>query len=135
MDPASRIIGQWAGAADMIAPDRVVCSVWARAVGKTVAQRTRAVKMVRTTLVVEVEDELWQRNLRTLQGQILRNLIKAVGPDLVTDLEFRIMPRRRPPERQTSTEDVVLRPPDDADAIADPGLRRIYKADRRRQTA
>jgi predicted nucleic acid-binding Zn ribbon protein len=132
MDPASRIIGQWGGVSDVIAPDRVVCSVWARAVGKAIARRTRAVKMVRNTLVVEVEDELWRRNLRSLQGQILRNLIKAVGPDVVNYLEFRVMPARRPPEREIAA---ALKSADEADAISDPGLRRIYKADRRRQTA
>jgi len=138
MEPASRIIGQWGGVSDVIAPERVVCTVWAKAVGKNIAQRTRAVKLVRTTLIVEVEDELWRRNLRYLKGQILRNLIKAVGPDLVADVEFRVMPARRPVERETlqpADNALTLRPSDDADSISDPGLRRIYKAARRRQSA
>jgi len=133
MEPASRIIGQWGGVSDVIAPERVVCTVWAKAVGKNIAQRTRAVKLVRTTLIVEVEDELWRRNLRYLKGQILRNLIKAVGPDLVADVEFRVMPARE--TLQPADNALTLRPSDDADAISDPGLRRIYKAARRRQSA
>jgi hypothetical protein len=134
MDPASRIIARWPEVSDVISHDRIACGAWKRAVGKKVAQRTRALKLVRTTLVVEVEDEMWKKNLWGLRYQILHNLAKAVGPEIVTDLELRIMPPRFGPQRADSaggTETTA----DEADAIADPGLRRIYKAARRRETA
>jgi hypothetical protein len=134
MDPASRIIARWPDAADVITHERIACGAWKRSVGKKVAQRTRALKLVRTTLVVEVEDEMWKKNLWGLRYQILHNLAKAIGPEIVTDLELRIMPQRFGPQRADSVERVVT-PADEADTIADPGLRRIYKAARRRETA
>ena len=134
MDPASRIIAQWQGVSDVISHERIVCGIWKRAVGKKLAQRTRALKLVRTTLVVEVEDEMWKRNLWGLRYQILHNLAKAVGPEVVTDIELRIMPPRFGPQRAETVGRFELSA-DEADAIADPGLRRIYKAARRRETA
>jgi hypothetical protein len=83
---------------------------------------------------VEVEDELWQRNLWKLRYQVLRSLEKAIGSEIVSDLEFRIMPQRREPQRDTG-ERLALAPLDEADAIADPGLRRVYRNSRRRETA
>jgi hypothetical protein len=138
MDQASRIIGQIAGASDVISPERIACGAWKRAVGRRIAARTRAMKLVRSTLVVEVEDEMWRKNLWSLRYQILRNLEKAIGPEIVSDLELRVLPLRMEPQRaaQSDTgEKLVLQPLDDGDGIADPGLRRIYKAARRRETA
>src|SRR5882757_11530046 len=133
MDQASRIIAQWTGVADVISPERIACGAWKRAVGKRIALRTRALKLVRNTLVVEVEDEVWRKNLWSLRFQILRNLEKAVGPEIVNDLELRVMPLRREPQRagqSDGAERLILEPVansgDDADNIADPGLRRIY---------
>jgi predicted nucleic acid-binding Zn ribbon protein len=134
MDQASRIIAQWQGVSDVISAEQIACGSWKRAVGKRVAAHTRALKLVRTTLVVEVEDELWQRNLWKLRYQVLRSLEKAIGSEIVSDLEFRIMPQRREPQRDTG-ERLALAPLDEADAIADPGLRRVYRNSRRRETA
>lgn len=140
MDQASRIIAQWPGVSDVISSEQIACGSWKRAVGKRVAAHTRALKLVRTTLVVEVEDELWQRNLWKLRYQVLRNLEKAIGPEIVSDLEFRIMPPRREPQRDTG-ERLALAPlnperdDDEADGIADPGLRRIYRNARKRESA
>ena len=63
MDQASRIIAQWSGASDLITGERIACGAWKKAVGKRLAERTRAVKLVRNKLVVEVEDETWRKNL------------------------------------------------------------------------
>jgi hypothetical protein len=134
MDQASRIIGRIAG--DVITPERIACGAWKRAVGKRIAARTRAVKLVRSTLVVEVEDDVWRKNLWSLRYQILRNLEKAIGPEIVSDLELRVMPLRIEPQRADKGEHLVVKPLEIAgDDIADPGLRRIYKAARRRETA
>ncbi len=136
MNQASRLIAQWSNASEVISHERIACAAWKRAVGKKVAQHSRALKLVRTSLVIEVEDEIWRTNLWSLRGQILRNLEKALGPGIVTAVEFRVMPPRVGPQRETESS-FALRPPavDEADAIADPGLRRIYKAARRRATA
>ena len=133
MDQASRIIAQWTGVSDVISHERIACGAWKKAVGKTIALRTRALKLVRTTLVVEVEDEMWRRNLWSLRYQILRNLEKALGPEIVTAVELRVMPPRFGPQREEGS--ALQEPLDEAESIADPGLRRIYKAARRRETA
>jgi hypothetical protein len=139
MEPASRIFARWTGVSDVISRERIVCGAWKQAVGKKVAQRTRALKLVRTTLVVEVEDDMWKKNLWGLRYQILKNLAKAVGPEIITDLELRIMPARVGPQRAAFVERPAVEQSaaatDDADSIADPGLRRIYKTARRRETA
>ena len=133
MDQASRIIAQWTGVSDVISHERIACGAWKKAVGKTIALRTRALKLVRTTLVVEVEDEMWRKNLWSLRYQILRNLEKAVGSEIVTGIELRVMPPRFGPQREESS--AVEASVDEAESILDPGLRRLYKAARRRETA
>lgn len=134
MDQASRIIGRIAG--DVITPERIACGAWKRAVGKRIAAHTRAAKLVRTTLVVEVEDDIWRKNLWSLRFQILRNLEKAIGPEMVSELELRVMPLRIEPQRADRGEHLVVQSLElTGDDIADPGLRRIYKAARRRETA
>src|SRR5208282_5152460 len=87
---------------DTITPDEIAMAAWPVAVGKTVASHARAVKLVRTRLVVEVEDLVWQRQLFTLSRQILRTLSKHLGAGMVEDLEFRVVPRRRAPQRATA---------------------------------
>jgi hypothetical protein len=140
MDQASRIIGRLAGVEGVISQERIACGAWKRAVGKRIAARTRAAKLVRTTLIVEVEDEIWRKNLWSLRFQILRNLEKAIGPEIVSELSLRVMPLRIEPQRASQVDNgerLVLQPldGDDSNAIEDPGLRRIYRASRRRETA
>jgi predicted nucleic acid-binding Zn ribbon protein len=133
MDQASRIIAQWTGVSDVISHERIACAAWKKAVGRKIALRTRALKLVRNTLVVEVEDETWRKNLWSLRYQILRNLEKALGPEIVTAVELRVMPPRFGPQREQGA--ALEAPLDDAESIVDPGLRRIYKAARQRETA
>ena len=142
MDQASRIIAKWSDASVVITPERIACSAWNTAVGKRLAERTRAVKLVRDRLVVEVEDEVWRKNLWSLRFQILKNLEKAIGTQIVADVEFRVMPPRREPQREEFPGLHPVGPAvrgdsgeDDSIEIADPGLRRIYRNSRRRQTA
>jgi hypothetical protein len=66
----------------------------------------------------------------------MQNLRKAIGPDLVNDIEFRVMPLRR--EAGRATAPTLVNPAlaeDDSLAIQDPGMRRIYRNARRRETA
>ena len=116
----------------MITPEEMACGAWADAVGKRIASHTRAAKLVRTRLVVEVEDATWQRNLNSLSRHILHNLQKALGPEIVDDLEFRVIPPRRKPEMARTSLPTLL---DDADAITDPLLRDLYKLSRKKAQA
>jgi hypothetical protein len=132
MDQAGRIIAGMKGSAAISSPERIACGAWKRAVGKRLAGRTKPVKLVRDRLVVEVEDEIWRESLWKLRYQILRNIEREIGPEIVSDLTFMVAPPRREPQRETAAMPALLQSQDEADAIADPGLRRVYRNSRRR---
>ncbi len=131
MERASKFIRGLGLPRETITAEELACAAWAPAVGKKVAAHTRAAKLVRNKLVVEVEDKIWQRQLFALSYQILRNVVKGIGPGIVEDLEFKIVPRRREPARATTSMPLF----DEADAIEDPVLRDIYRAARKRSLA
>jgi Dna[CI] antecedent, DciA len=134
MERASKLIRQLGLPGDTITADELACAAWPQAVGKRIASHTRAAKMVRGSIVVEVEDAVWQRQLFSLKPFIVRNLAKIIGPGMIDDAEFRITPRRREPQRAVQATPGGLFA-DDADAIEDPVMRGIYKASRTKATA
>lgn len=134
MERASRLLRKLHLPADSISTEDLAARAWPLAVGRTVAAHSRAVRMVRTRLVVEVEDRIWQRQLFTLTRQILANLEKTLGQGVVEDIEFIAMPRKRGPQRAASIAAPALFA-DEADAIPDPMLRTIYKAARKKARA
>jgi hypothetical protein len=80
-------------------------------------------------LVVEVEDDLWQRNLLGLEEVLLRNLrqvLEGLTPDR---LQFRVAVPRRPPAIESAPFDPEL------SRIQDPGLRYLYSIARRKAKA
>jgi predicted nucleic acid-binding Zn ribbon protein len=122
MERAGRLIGKLKLNVDN--PELRARAAWNVAAGKKIARHTRAVALVRGSLVVEVEDQIWQRQLKTLSGFLVRNLEKALGEAMVTDIDFRPMPKRREPqmaERARSSEDVL-----------DPVLDMLYRQSRKR---
>lgn len=133
MEPASRVIGGLRLPSDTFTAEELVCTAWAGSVGKKVAAHTRALKLVRDRLVVEVEDATWQRQLWALRLQILQNLAKSVGAAIVQDVEFRVMPRRREPQRAVAL--AAAAPPDEANLIEDPVLRGLYRQSRKKALA
>lgn len=132
MELASKLIAKLTLPGDTITAEELACAAWPRAVGKNVAQHTRAAKLVRTRLVVEVEDQVWQRQLFALRGFILRNLEKGLGSGLVDELEFRVVPRRRDAQRAAQPVPSIA---DEASGIEDPVLRSIYRAARKKAGA
>jgi hypothetical protein len=132
MERASRLIGGLGLSGDTITAEELACAAWAQAVGPKIARHTRPARMVRTRLIVEVEDAIWQRQLFSLSYAILRNLEKHLGPGVVEDLEFRVVPRRRQPEMAPHAAPALA---DEAERIADPVLRSIYKASRQKARA
>ena len=135
MERASRLIRALRLPADTLNLEELACAAWSAAVGRRIALRTRAVRMVRTRLIVEVEDAVWRRQLFALSGQILRNLEKSIGPGTVEDLEFRVAPRKREPQRETRAAAVPGQLADEADAIFDPVLRGLYRSSKKRALA
>jgi hypothetical protein len=134
MERVSKLIRGLRLPSDTMSAEELACSAWCEAVGKNIAAHTRAVRMVRTRLVVEVEDITWQRQLFALTPFILFNLQKHLGSGVVDDLDLRVTPRRREPQRAMRAFRAPL-DADEADAIGDPVLRSLYKASRKKALA
>jgi hypothetical protein len=132
MERASRLIAKLRYSSDAIGPEDLARAAWPVAVGPKIAARARVARMVGKRLVLEVDDPIWQRQLFTLTRHILANIEKHLGPDVVADLEFRVVPARRGPQR---AEAAARTAGDDAERISDPVLRNIYKASRRKSLA
>src|ERR1035441_10634702 len=133
MERASKLIRGLRLSGDVITPEQLCCPAWPEAVGKKIAGHTRPAKLVRTHSVIGVECLSWQRQLFALPPHILITLENPLGRGLVEDLEFRIVPRRREP--LMARQAVPALPADDADAIADPLMRGIYKLSRKKAQA
>jgi len=118
---------------DAISVDELACAAWAAAVGKRIGARTAAKSLVRGSLIVEVDDAIWQKNLFQLRSQILAKLTSVLGGGIIRDVEFRIPTARRPP--QVAKELRASAPADEADRIADPGMRIVYKQTRKKASA
>jgi len=131
MERAGRLVGKLKVSAGITDPETRARAAWAMAVGKKIAQRTRPINLVRGTLVVEVEDFIWQRQLNTLRHFLLRNLHKELGEPLVTEIDFRPMPRRLAPQRAETARPIVRV----VDGIGDPVLGMLYQQSKKKESA
>jgi predicted nucleic acid-binding Zn ribbon protein len=131
MERAGRLVGKLKVSAGITDPETRARAAWAMAVGKKISQRTRPINLVRGTLVVEVEDFIWQRQLNTLRHFLLRNLHKELGEPLVTEIDFRPMPRRLAPQRAETARPIVRV----IDGIGDPVLGMLYQQSKKKETA
>lgn len=129
MERAARSLSKLRTSTPLSAED-LARTAWPVAVGKNIARHSAAVSLVRETLVVEVEDAVWQRNLFGLRHHIVRALKGVIGEGIVGDVEFRVAIARRPPQTAAA-----LLSTDDADRIGDPVLRLVYKQARKKATA
>jgi predicted nucleic acid-binding Zn ribbon protein len=116
----------------LLTPEQQACAVWPEAVGKTIAAHARAIRMVRSRLIIEVEDHVWQHQLFALQRHVLGNLAQILGGGVVEELEFRVLPRRRQPQRAQQSAPGLL---DEADTIDDPVMRTLYRISREKARA
>jgi hypothetical protein len=117
---------------DTISPEELARAAWLATVGKRIAAKASPMALVRGTLVVEVEDGVWQKQLFHLRFDILARLTSVIGSGVVTGLEFRIATPRRPPQPAQSHGETLS--DDDADRIEDPVMRILYKQARQRAT-
>ncbi len=118
---------------DAISQDDLARAAWPAAVGKRIAAHSVAKSLVRGSLIIEVEDAIWQKQLFYLRFQILKKLTEVLGAGIISDVEFRIATPRRPPQAAQS-----LGAPsqvDEADGISDPGMRILYKQARKKASA
>jgi predicted nucleic acid-binding Zn ribbon protein len=127
MERAGRLIGKLKLSAGMADPETRARAAWRLAAGKKIAEHTLAVALVRGSLVVEVEDYVWQQQLLPLRKYLLENLEEALGERLVTDLDFRPMPRRRMPQRAETARS--------SEGIEDPVLDLLYQRSKKKAMA
>src|ERR1700719_1761079 len=129
MERAGRLIGKMKVSPGVTDPETRAQAAWPVAAGNKIAAKTRPTNLVRGTLVVEVEDFIWQRQLNTLRHFLLRNLHKELGEPLVTEIDFRPMPRRLAPQRAETARPVQI-----VEGIGDPVLGLLYQQSKKRET-
>ena len=118
---------------DKISSEELACAAWPVAIGPRIASHATAIGLVRGNLVVECDDSVWQRHLFHLKPQILRKIYEVLDTSTVTDVEFRVAgPRRRPPQIADTRVTAIPGQTDEADSIADAGLRIIYRQSKKR---
>jgi hypothetical protein len=128
MQRAGRLLGKLKLSPEMSDPQVRARAAWNVAAGKKITEHTRATTLVRSTLIVEVEDVVWQRQLNTLRHFLLRNLREVLGEALVTEIDFRPMPRRMAPQRAETVRG-------DVDGIQDPFLGMLYQQKKKKESA
>lgn len=124
MERAARLLSKIK--TDAIPAEDLARKVWPRAVGKGIAGRSRVAALIGNRLVIEVEDQVWQKQLIPMTEQIVARLQSLLGETPVMDLEFRVAPPRIKVQRETTL-------PLFDDLPADPVFRHVYLMDRRRR--
>ncbi len=139
MERASRLVRDKNISRELISEEQVVRAIWPSAVGKAISSHTQPAQIVRGTLIVEVEDAIWQRQLNSLSHQIVARVQKSLGNARIIDVEFRIaIPRRQPARvdsRQPDTSTTSGGVPDEANEIRDVTLKKVYQLSRKKATA
>jgi hypothetical protein len=133
MERAGTLIGKLKLSSAMADPEMRARAAWTQAAGEKIARHTRATRLVRGTLTVEVEDMIWQRQLAPLSHFLVRNLARILGEAAVSDIDFRPMPPRRGPQSASSARPSPagrIGGADEADAIRDPVMRMLYRQSR-----
>jgi Dna[CI] antecedent, DciA len=160
MERAGRAFQKHTLSKPLLTEEEVLRAAWRSAVGKIISRHTSRVRLVRNTLVVEVEDAVWQRQLNSLWHQILEQVRHATGNSVLENIEFRIAVPRRAAQRAASANEFAARPAlnpsglsaqprpvpgaqgtlwsgdaDEADQIQDPVLKKVYQLSRRKASA
>jgi hypothetical protein len=138
MERAGRIIARWRASGNGLGSEELAAAAWRVAAGAKIAAHTRYAMLVRRHLVIEVEDDLWRRQLLPLRNMVMKNLDKVLGEGIVEDIELRVATPRKGPRQE---QEVAQLPPrkaverDEADGISDPVLKMLFKASRKKETA
>ncbi len=128
MQPAGRLIPKMNLPGEIDDREARARGAWNRAAGKKIAAHTRVVSLVRETLVIEVEDMVWQYQLSTLRHFMIRNLAKVLGEFYIKEIDFRPMPKRRGPQFAESARPTTAT---DRTGIEDPVMSLLYEQSRR----
>lgn len=143
MDRAGKVLRQLSVAGGGPPSPQLAQKAWPLAVGRRIASSAKVIALKGTTLQIEVQDDLWQAQLRTLAPNILAKLRDLIGPDVIRWIDFRVVPARLPARRDRLAYAAAVPPPgtlldnvpplpDEADSIEDPVFRTLYRIERRR---
>ena len=124
MQRAGSLLGKLKLPAGSDSPEQRARAAWSLAAGDKIGKRTLAAALVRGTLVVEVSDIVWQRQLNTLRHFLLNNLETVLGERLITEIDFRPMPARRQPQRAEAAQTAFNKR---TDGIDDPVMAMLYR--------
>ena len=128
MQRAGRLVGKMNLPSQLADAESRAKAAWPVAAGKKIARHARATTLVRGTLVVEVGDAVWQKQLAALRYALLRNLTRELGEGVVNEIDFRPMPARRPPQAAASARpDPAYSNAPNAGGIHDPVLALLYR--------
>jgi predicted nucleic acid-binding Zn ribbon protein len=81
-----------AGASAEVA-EAACIAAWNHAVGEGLRSHAVPVQLQNQTLVVAVADEIWQKQLESMRGQLLFRLNAVLGQALVKSIELRVDPK------------------------------------------
>jgi predicted nucleic acid-binding Zn ribbon protein len=111
--------------------EALVLALWPVVVGKELAERTRAVRLFGTTLIVETPSQAWRKELAKMESAIVGLMNQAAAKPMIKGVEFRVAVKvpLRPPARASSAAGAKR---DEAESISDPHLRRLYRLSRQR---
>jgi len=90
-----------AAASDEVA-EAACIAAWKHIVGEGLSGHAVAMQLQSRKLVVVVEDNIWQRQLEQMRGQLLFRLNSVLGQTLVKSIELRIEPKALAKARGTS---------------------------------
>lgn len=119
-----------AAGASQVVLEAACLGAWKHAVGETLRARAQAEALRDQTLVVAVEDMVWQRQLEQMRDQFLFRLNNVLGRRVVKVIEFRIAPEKfavqKPVADKTQTRSIPIELVSAAASIEDPGLRKAF---------
>jgi predicted nucleic acid-binding Zn ribbon protein len=123
-----------AAAASEDVAEAAAIAAWKHVVGAGLVNHTVPVRLENKKLVVVVEDNIWQRQLEQMRGQLLFRLNSLLGQPLVKSIELRIDPKTLAKTRGESDASKRQRPDyripvelvTAAAGIEDVGLRRAF---------
>jgi len=129
MERAGRLLARMRLPGVNLTAEQLARAAWPQAVGKRIAAHARPRVLAGSVLIVEVDDEEWQRQLSFLSSQILARLNQILGRELAGRIEFRPGAPRRMPQRAATAFG------HEGKAIADAGMRMAYRSSRRKASA
>jgi hypothetical protein len=108
-------------------------AAWKHAVGDGLKGHAVPVKLENRTLTVSVADVIWQKQLRSMRGQLMFRVNTILGQPIVGAIEFVIDPKlalaqaeQRKPQEEPIDKEVPLELWSAANAIHDKELRKSF---------